>query len=234
MSFFRGKDKTITILLAVAVLVYSFVQNSVWTTVVRVFNLLVCIPIHEYAHARTALALGDVSQRVRGRLTLLPHKHVTVEGALLILAFGFGYGRPVLVETSAFPPEKRKKYYALTALAGPLSNLLLSLLFLTAGFVSWFRFRNSLLYEIFSYASYINIALAVFNMIPVPPLDGSSLLALVLPDAFYQKLNRHRDKLILVIFALAWILPRYGVNLIGGITEAVFGAFSSLLLRFFG
>lgn len=208
-------------------------QASIETVVVRLFIILVCIPVHEYAHARSAYALGDDTALKAGRVTLNPFAHLTIEGALLILAFGFGYGRPVPVGTYNFPPEKRKGYYALTALAGPLSNLLMSVIFLALAFLALFRFGSMTMYQYLSMASYININLAVFNMLPIPPLDGSSLLNLVLPDGAYAKLNKYRRYLIAAIFAAVWVLPRFGINVIGDTTMKIFRALAGVFYKIF-
>ncbi|MDO5444586.1 MAG: site-2 protease family protein [Eubacteriales bacterium] len=232
-SFFKKEDKSILLLLAAAALFYSFRENSFGTIAVRLFSLLCCIPIHEFAHARTAFALGDDTAKNQGRVTLNPLSHVGPEGAFLILAFGFGFGKPVPVNTFNFPPEKRKKYYAVTALAGPLSNLLLSILFLFLSFFCLYKFQNIKLYQLLSYASYINISLAVFNLLPIPPLDGSSLLNLILPGNTYAKLYKYRKTLIICVFAAVWILPRLGVNILGTVSSAIFQFFTELICKLF-
>lgn len=232
-SLFHSEDRFVILLLAAAALFYTVTQNSIETVIVRLFIILVCIPIHEYAHARSALALGDDTAKNAGRVTLNPLAHFSIEGALLIFIFGFGYGKPVPVGTYNFPPEKRKRYYALTALAGPLSNLLLSLVFLVLAMLSLFRWGNEDIYQYLSLASYININLAVFNMIPIPPLDGSSLLNLVLPEGQYNRLNRYRNSLIAIIFAVCWILPRFGINIIGNTTGRIFYFFANAIARLF-
>ena len=220
-----NQDRSVIIALAAAALLYVFKNYSPETILVRLFVILVCIPIHEYAHARSAYALGDDTAQKNGRVTLNPFSHLSLEGALLIFVFGFGYGKPVPVGTYNFPEEKRKRYYALTALAGPFSNLLLSLVFLALAFLSLLKLKNETLFQYLSTASYININLAVFNMIPIPPLDGSSLLNLVLPDGAYGKLNKYRNFLIVLILASTWILPRFGINIIGNTTGRIFRFF---------
>lgn len=232
-SLFQSKDRSVILLLAAAALFYTVTQNSIETVAVRLFIILVCIPIHEYAHARSALALGDDTAKNAGRVTLNPLAHFSIEGALLIFVFGFGYGKPVSVGTYNFPPGKRKRCYALTALAGPLSNLLLSLIFLVLAMLSIFRWGNEDFYQYLSLASYININLAVFNMIPIPPLDGSSLLNLVLPEGQYAKLSRYRNALIAAIFAATWILPRYGINIIGDTTGKIYYFLANAIAKLF-
>lgn len=228
-SFFKSEDKSVLIILALAALFYSFRQYSAETIIVRLFIIVCCIPIHEYAHAKTAYLLGDETAQQQGRVTLNPMAHLTVEGALLIFVFGFGYGKPVPVGTYNFPLEKRKKYYAFTALAGPLSNLIMSVLFSFIGIISFYQLHNATVYQYLSYASYININLAVFNMLPIPPLDGSSLLNLILPESTYYKLCKYRKTLITAIFAMTWILPRFGINILGTITGKIYSSLFSLL-----
>lgn len=232
-SFFKSEDKFIIILLAAAALIYTITQNDLDTIIVRLFIILICIPVHECAHAWSAHALGDDTALKSGRMSLNPLVHFSVDGALLIFVFGFGYGKPVPVGTYNFPVDKRKRYYALTALAGPLSNLLMSILFLVLAFLSLIKFKNETLYQYLSIASYINTNLAVFNMLPIPPLDGSSLLNLVIPSWDNSKLNKYRSFLIAVIFAATWVLPRYGINIIGNTTGKIFYFFANLIAKMF-
>ena len=229
MNAVNPKDNRL-VLLAIAAAAFFFMvtQDSAETAIIRLFIVLCCIPIHERAHANCARRLGDDTALQAGRVTFNPLSHFTLDGALLIFLFGFGFGKPVPVNPNNFPPEKRKWYHARTALAGPLSNLIMAVLFLLIGIVTALLFRNAKLYEILAMASYLNLSLAVFNMLPIPPLDGSSLLSL-LPGNLYSRLYAMRSTLILLVFAASWILPRFGINIIGGITSWLFG----LLYDFF-
>ncbi|MFC1465625.1 MAG: site-2 protease family protein [Candidatus Brachytrichaceae bacterium NZ_4S206] len=154
--------------------------------IVLVLLLGVAFPIHELAHALTARQLGDDTSERLGRITLNPLAHLDPFGTLLFALTGFGWAKPVPVNTYRLRGNPRTSF-AIVALAGPISNLLLAGLFallfrLTLSFAS----RDSLLTDVllfaFSVAVQLNIFLALFNLIPIPPLDGSRLLTALLPD----------------------------------------------------
>ena len=148
--------------------------------------LIVCLPVHECAHAWMAKKLGDDTAWMLGRLTLNPAKHLDLFGTLMILTVGFGYAKPVPVNSRNFKNGKYKKGMALTALAGPVSNLILAVIFCLAMYIAGMFSQSGndvavLLEDFLGYIFYINVSLMIFNMIPFPPLDGSRILDLVLP-----------------------------------------------------
>lgn len=180
------------------------------TAVVYVISSLTVIfltlPIHEFAHGYTATKLGDYTPRYQGRLTLNPFAHIDYIGALCILIFGFGWAKPVSVNSANF--ENPKRDMAIVALAGPLSNIILAfislLLLNVCSLFSGFKYIIYLCY-FFIYLAQINVYLAVFNLIPIPPLDGSRLLAAFLPNRIYYSLMRYERYFFIVIFALIWV-----------------------------
>ncbi len=172
----------------------------------RVFVIFCVLPIHEFAHALVAYKLGDQTARLQGRLTTNPLAHIDPMGALLILLVGFGYAKPVPVNMRNF--KNRKAGMAITAAAGPISNLIVAFVFMI-GYCLVYKFTNYNLegaaYFIalfLSYAISINISLAVFNLIPVPPLDGSRILTAILPNKYYYKIMRYERQLVMVVFVL--------------------------------
>lgn len=169
----------------------------------RLFVVFCTLPVHEYAHAFVADKLGDKTARLSGRLTLNPLAHIDILGAIMILFVGFGYAKPVPVNPRNF--KNPKKGMALTALAGPFSNILMAVVFMFLSNVLSL-FGNSLFvqafYVFFSFAASINIGLAVFNLIPIPPLDGSRVLELLIPDKYYYKFAQYERYIVIVIFGL--------------------------------
>ncbi len=160
-------------------------------------------PIHEFSHALIATKLGDPTPRYQGRTTLNPLAHIDPRGAILILLFGFGWAKPVSVNTRYFRYPKRDM--ALTALAGPVSNILMAFIFYIAyKLLSYLPDSEFMFYfsTFFYYVIQINISLAVFNLIPIPPLDGSRLLAAFLPDRIYYSLMRYERYFFLAIIFL--------------------------------
>lgn len=169
----------------------------------RLFVVFCTLPVHEYAHAFVADKLGDKTARLSGRLTLNPMAHIDILGAIMILFVGFGYAKPVPVNPRNF--KNPKKGMALTALAGPFSNILMAVVFMFLSNVLSL-FGSSLFvqafYVFFSFAASINIGLAVFNLIPIPPLDGSRVLELLIPDKYYYKFAQYERYIVIVIFGL--------------------------------
>ena len=172
------------------------------------FPALVCITLHELSHGFVAYKLGDNTAKDRGRLTLNPLKHLDVMGLLMLLVFHVGWAKPVPVNMYNFKNPKRGM--ALTALAGPVSNFLISLVFM---FLFGFAYTIVLahysepgyyLLQMLQLTAYISLGLGMFNLIPIPPLDGSKVLLSVISDSSYQKLMRYeRYGMILMILLVS-------------------------------
>ena len=179
-----------------------------------IINLLVampCITLHELAHGWTADRLGDHTARNRGRLTLNPIRHIDPLGLILMVTLGFGWAKPVPVDMRNF--KNPKSGMAVTALAGPLSNFLLTLVVLFLSGLLWrngWPLRSAAGYYIFLILVFIAIRsamLGVFNLIPLPPLDGSKALFSLLPDRAYYQILRYERYCMLLVFALCYIGP---------------------------
>ncbi|MBR1752833.1 MAG: site-2 protease family protein [Ruminococcus sp.] len=196
-------------------------QQTVLKYGVKLLIIFMCLPVHEFSHAWSAKKLGDDSQDYKGRLTLNPLAHLDPLGAIALFFTGFGWAKPVEVDSRRFKNFKRDM--ALTAAAGPLSNLLLAL----AGTILWEvalcaywkdagfavsdiaqqcgSFGSAAYYQltagndalfwlqfILKYFSLINIGLAVFNLIPIPPLDGSKIIMFFLSNKLNYKLYEYQ------------------------------------------
>jgi Zn-dependent protease len=186
----------------------------------RVIVLLVCLPIHEMSHAFVANAYGDDTPRLNGRLTLNPFAHLDVLGSFLILFQGFGWAKPVPINPSVLRQRSPSAVMWVSA-AGPLSNLVLAFLaFFPLRFVyGLFKAdltNNVVLYilvaVLFGFLE-INLLLAIFNLIPLAPLDGEKVLEFFLPAQVIPFFDRVRPYAPIVLIAVFFILPYFGVHL---------------------
>lgn len=170
--------------------------------------LLVATPVHECAHGWMAKLLGDDTAENSGRLTLNPIQHLDPLGTICMLLFGIGWGKPVPVNPSRCRKVKGKTAMALTALAGPVSNVLLALVFMiiykvvfyTCGTVNNISYFLAALIFIID----INLYLAVFNLIPIPPFDGSRIMLAFLPTKLYFSIMKYERFIMVAIMLLLW------------------------------
>lgn len=194
-------------------------QNALITFLVLLFVVAFINPIHEYAHAFTAYKLGDPTAKNSGRLTLNPIASFDVMGALMFFFVGVGWAKPVPINPNYF--KHRKGGTALTAAAGPISNILLALIFLiVCAAIQKFAAATETMQYVFTafyLVAQINVLLALFNLIPLPPLDGSRILAGILPDKIYFKLFKYDKYLrnaVLAILVVNILLSRFGIDLL--------------------
>ena len=177
------------------------------------FVVFVCTPIHELAHAWVAYKLGDTTAKNDGRLTFNPIKHIDPIGMIMILLFGFGYAKPVPIDIRRFKNTKRD--VALVSLAGPASNIVLAFIFNFIAFAILYLAPDTpvfdYIYDFFFYGAYINILLAAFNLLPIPPLDGSKVLAAVLPNKAYYKYMMYEKyaMIVLLVILVTGVLDKF-------------------------
>ncbi len=182
--------------------------------VLSVIVVLIALTVHEFSHGYAAYKLGDPTAKNTGRLSLNPIRHLDPIGTVMMIFFHFGWAKPVPINARYF--KKPKRDFAITALAGPLSNivlaffsalafLLLLLLYTNIEFTSEFAFNlfgNVLLFVQLFHV--MNLGLGIFNLLPIPPFDGSRILYSVLPTETYFAVMRHERKIYYGV--LAWLL----------------------------
>lgn len=200
----------------------------------RVLTLIIALTVHEFAHAFVADRFGDDTPRIMGRLTLNPLKHLDVMGSLLLIIAGFGWAKPVPVNPAKLHEHSRSAFMWVS-IAGPAANLLLACL---AAIPLRFNLiptlpASTILPSISSFLItffVINLVLMVFNLLPLPPLDGEKILEFLLPESWasqYAKIKPFGPILLLVV---VFVLPRFGFDLVNLIMTPVLTFFRIVLL----
>ncbi len=192
--------------------------------------LAVALTVHEFSHARVATWLGDDTARRQGRLTLNPLAHLDLMGTILLLVAGFGWGKPVPVDHLKLRGGP-KTGMALVALAGPASNLTVALALAILWKISGWSSpqAGTVVYVFLIY----NVVLAVFNLIPIPPLDGFRVAVGVLPRDLarsYARMELYGPAFLLIFIAFNWFVfsAIFGVSILSLIIEPVVGLFRNL------
>lgn len=178
---------------------------------------LLSLSFHEFSHAFFSYKMGDPTAKNLGRLTLNPLKHLDILGTILILLKGFGWAKPVPINPTYY--KDRKRGTMLVSLAGPLSNVFLALLFFIpmVYLEGKYGIRRGSIYSSFNLVKiiyglsyvfyYINIRLAAFNIIPVPPLDGSKILSGILPQRHYYKMLEYENYISMGFLLIMFVFP---------------------------
>ena len=207
----------------------SIFRNLDWSVLsdilYAVIPAVICVTLHELAHGYTAYKLGDETAKRMGRLTLNPIKHIDIFGFLMMIVFKFGWAKPVPVDMRNF--KNPKQGMAITAIAGPAMNLVIGIVALFLyGFLMPFLYESSFgsaVLTVIQTTAYISIALMIFNIIPIPPLDGSKVLFSLASNETYWKLMRYERYGMIILFLLV------STGLLGGpLGRAVSYVFSKL------
>ena len=172
-------------------------QNALMA-VTRIFVLLVCFPVHECAHAWVADRLGDNTGRVKGRISLNPFRHLDFMGTVLIMLIGVGYAKPVPVNIRKFRHPKRD--YGMPSQPDSVRTAV----------------------TLLRYAAYINVSLAIFNLLPIPPLDGSRVLMAALPNDIYRQILGKERFIMAALLVAMMSLGRMGYSPVGFLTGNAF------------
>ena len=204
--------------------------HSMLGAILRVVAVLLCLTVHETCHGLAAYVLGDPTAKSRHRLSLNPLRHIDWLGLAMMFFVGFGWAKAVPVDPRYF--KKPKEGMALTALAGPVSNFLLAVIALSGSKVIYLYASYSVWMELlFNFLLYtvapLSIGLGLFNLLPIPPLDGSKVLGALLPDGLYFMLMRYERYGMFLLIALSY----FGItsHLISGAIQSVYAG----LVNFF-
>ncbi len=211
-----------------------------WMGIADLLMTALCVflslSVHEFFHGYAAYKLGDNTAKYMGRLNLRPTSHLDPIGAICLFFFGFGWAKPVPVNPGNFKPGKRKTGMVITSLAGPLSNLVLAFVstLLLRVFLVFFGDVTgklavvisvvvTLLYILLS----MNLSLAVFNLIPIPPLDGSKILNSVLPAKIYFKIMQY-EQFGFILLILLLNLPVFN-GILNFLVNGIYGGFNWII-----
>ena len=183
-------------------------RNMDWSylidMLISVIPAIICITVHEMSHGLAAKLMGDDTAETQRRLSLNPLRHIDPAGLVMLVVFKIGWAKPVPVNMMRF--RKPKAGMALTALAGPISNFVLAaILLFVRGMLTVPLAKTGwgmTAIELFDTTAYLSVCLGLFNLIPLPPMDGSKVLFSFLPDRLYMKLMRYERYGMIVIIIL--------------------------------
>jgi Zn-dependent protease len=206
-------------------------RNQTWEEfLLMIVALVVAVTFHEFAHAFVALMLGDATAKLLGRVSLNPIRHLDLFGSLAFLFVGFGWGKPVPINPNNMRGVSPTVGYAISALAGPASNVLLAFLVtvpLRLGLIS-LRGVDPLVADFIQTLLVVNISLAAFNFLPIPPLDGFSIARLVLPRNASAFLEQYGMFVLIALIFIPQFLGRQ-FDLLSMFTNPIRAAIGTLV-----
>lgn len=222
--------KTLYIIIGVliALTLVNMGTFNIVATLLTLPGVILAMSFHEFAHAFAADRLGDSTPRNQGRLTLDPMKHIDPVGIFLLIFAHIGWGKPVQINTNNFSKVSREKGETIVSLAGPLMNFILAFLLMIIFYLIVILIPNTgvlkslsginvmnIIMTMIYYAIIVNVGLGVFNLIPIPPLDGSKIFLRVLPYKAQRWIDDHMN-VIQIVFLLLFI-----TNILGYITTPI-------------
>lgn len=205
--FYDGLDRRKLLTILGICLVFGLLMTGEFQIILLTLpGVIIAMTFHEFAHAWVADKLGDTTPRAQGRLTLNPLSHIDPFGIILLLFANIGWGKPVQINPRNFNSNKSiETCEALVSLAGPLINLILAFIFMIIYYaLFWFTECSEIILLIVFYAITVNIGLGVFNLLPIPPLDGSKIFAKFLPYNAKAWIDRNMQY-IYIFFLILWI-----------------------------
>ncbi len=228
MFGFNFDRKTLFIIIGILLLLTLLNMGSynILVTILTLPGVIIAISFHEFAHAFAADRLGDRTPRNQGRLTLNPGAHLDPVGIILLIFAHIGWGKPVQINPNNFSTKSKDAGEAIVSIAGPVMNFILAIIFTIIFYIISIT-NPSVVLEMFIsttiqgmsfmslialtvyYAIIVNIGLGVFNLIPIPPLDGSKIFLKVLPYKAQRWIDEHQN-MIYLIFILLWITSILG------------------------
>lgn len=214
----------------------QFDWGALLETLLRILSVLICLTVHETSHGLAAYALGDPTAKRMKRLSFNPIHHIDWLGLASMMICGFGWAKPVPVDMRHF--KNPRMGMAVTALAGPVSNFLLALALMfgasrlslmMSGNIAYISAFTVGLFEFFLSTAILSIGLGLFNLVPIPPLDGSKVLFSILPERAYYILMRFERYGMLLLMLIIWL--DLGGNYLSNAIEAVYYWMGNLFFR---
>jgi len=222
----------------VAAMIFGLTLTEI---VLRIPAILIALTIHEFFHGYAAFCLGDKTAKWDGRLTLNPIKHIDPIGMLMLLIVGFGWAKPVMV--NPYNLRNPKRDMAIIALAGPVSNFVTAFfalfIFLFLGMSGWLGSGDAAMHTLtfFIVLFSINVGLGIFNLIPIPPLDGSKIIGMFMPHHLYWRYMNFRYWFVILLILL--MSPMLGLNIgivsiLSPALNGIFHGYYFVITRFLG